>query len=793
MKKLYILMLLFSGMMHAQIVNIPDANFKAKLLEALPTNEIAKNIDGFNITIDNNSDGQIQLSEALQVAYLDVSSSNISDLTGITSFTNLNQLRCYTNPLTSLDTSGLDNLTYLDCSVTNISNLQVNGSPNLDALICHSSNLSTLDVSQLTSLTYLNCQSNHFASLNVSALVNLRILVIDSNPLTNIDLSNLSNLIELSATDCDFSALDLSGCTNLGIVTAHQNQLTSLNISGLSHLTHIECTNNQLSSLDFSGATALISVNLENNTLQELDLSHSPLLETLNLSLNLIITYVNLKNGGNSTEFNFGACPSLHYICADEGEIPAIIASNEGFGMTDIEVNSYCSFTPGGNFNSITGTVRFDADGNGCDANDSTQPLVKMKLGGPNADGAAFSNLDGNYTFYTGAGSFDWFPDIENPTWFNVTPVTGTTTFSNNNNNIAQQNFCLSANGNHPDVEIVIAPRVPARPGFDAVYKVVYKNKGNRALSGSLNFSYDDSVLDFVSSSVAPNSQATGLLSYSYTDLLPFENRSFEITLNVNGPMETPPVNIGDVLNFTATISPGEGDEVPSDNTFQYHQTVVGSFDPNSISCIEGNIAPPAQIGNYLHYMINFENTGTADAVNIVVKDTINVQQFDPSSLQILNSSHPMMVRASGAVAEFMFPNINLHSGGHGNILIKIKTKNTLVEGATVSKKANIYFDYNFPVETLPEDTLFQSLSNPDIPVDASIVVYPNPTKGKMEINCNNTIKSVEVYDIQGRILQTNLINQTQTMLDISSQSNGVYFLKIISDNGMKVQKIVKE
>ena len=42
MKKFYtILVLVFVATSSAQIVNIPDANFKAKLLEASPDNEIA--------------------------------------------------------------------------------------------------------------------------------------------------------------------------------------------------------------------------------------------------------------------------------------------------------------------------------------------------------------------------------------------------------------------------------------------------------------------------------------------------------------------------------------------------------------------------------------------------------------------------------------------------------------------------------------------------------------------------------------------------------------------------------
>ncbi|MGC4104722.1 hypothetical protein [Ferruginibacter sp.] len=57
----------------AQVVNIPDANFKQALLAANPS-------------IDLNNDGQIQVSEALLVDQIDVNNKNISDLTGIQSF-----------------------------------------------------------------------------------------------------------------------------------------------------------------------------------------------------------------------------------------------------------------------------------------------------------------------------------------------------------------------------------------------------------------------------------------------------------------------------------------------------------------------------------------------------------------------------------------------------------------------------------------------------------------------------------------------------------------------------------
>ena len=264
------------------------------------------------------------------------------------------------------------------------------------------------------------------------------------------------------------------------------------------------------------------------------------------------------------------------------------------------------------------------------------------------------------------------------------------------------------------------------------------------------------------------------------------------MTININAPTDTPPVNINDLLTFTANAV-NALDENPADNTFNYVQTITGSYDPNNIICLEGDVVSPSAIGNYLHYVINFENTGTGAAENIVVQDAINTSQFDLSSLQLLHTSHDVTARVVGETIEFIFENINLDIGGHGNILLKIKSKNNLVVGDMVSKQANIFFDYNFPVETNLANTTFQSLSVNDNIIDDSISVYPNPVKEIVNINSIDKINSVSLYDVQGRLLFVNLANGNTAELNLASNANGIYFLKIKTQSGTKTEKIIKE
>ena len=82
---------------------IPDLNFEKKL--------IALGIDS------GTTDGKVLTSNISSLTSLDVSSSSISNLTGIQDFVALTSLICYSNSqLTSLDLSKNIALTSLDCS-----------------------------------------------------------------------------------------------------------------------------------------------------------------------------------------------------------------------------------------------------------------------------------------------------------------------------------------------------------------------------------------------------------------------------------------------------------------------------------------------------------------------------------------------------------------------------------------------------------------------------------------------------------------------------------------------------
>lgn len=136
--KLLFLLLFFTTISNAQIINFPDANFKARLLQASPNNMVASVLeptDGGYVSsynkIDTNNDGEIQVSEALLIKYLRVSSVNISSVVGVNQFSNLKYFNCTTNQISNIDVSGLTKLRLLFCQNNQLNGMNLkNNNPN---------------------------------------------------------------------------------------------------------------------------------------------------------------------------------------------------------------------------------------------------------------------------------------------------------------------------------------------------------------------------------------------------------------------------------------------------------------------------------------------------------------------------------------------------------------------------------------------------------------------------------------------------------------------------------------
>lgn len=611
---------------------------------------------------------------------------------------------------------------------------------------------------------------------------------IDINNNGEIEQSEALLVYSLNVSNSNISSLQgLSYFTNLVELYCNNNQLATLDVSSNINLLFINCKNNFLTTIDTSSINDLaFGINCENN----------------------LLTSLNLKGIGSTFNYAFNALsygynPNLEYICINSDvdisnpfSLYGYIQDyNSAASLSNCVVNSYCSFAPGGTYYIIQGNTKYDQSNNGCDVSDTNYANLKINLTNGTTSGTVIANGSGNYALPVSAGTHTMNAVLENPSYFIVSPNSSSVTFPTTTSPFTQ-NFCISPNGVHNDLLVELIPLNNARPGYDSQYKIKYKNKGTQTQSGTVNFTFQDGVQDVVATNPSPTTSVLNTLTWSFSNLQPFETREISIILNVNSSVETPAVNSGDVLSFSSSII-GLADETPTDNTVEVNQIVVNSFDPNDKTCLEGTTISPTKIGDYVHYMIRFENNGTANAQNVVVKDMIDATKFEISTLQFVDSSHSCITKISnGNRVEFIFEGINLpfnDANNDGYIVFKIKSKNTLVVGDQITNNANIYFDYNAPIATNTATSTYQALNNFDFDFGNYFTLSPVPAKDILNIASKQqvAIKSISVYNMLGQLVQT-FINPSNT-IDVSTLKSGSYILKMTTENGVLSSKFLKE
>lgn len=92
--------------------------------------------------------------------------------------------------------------------------------------------------------------------------------------------------------------------------------------------------------------------------------------------------------------------------------------------------------------------------------------------------------------------------------------------------------------------------------------------------------------------------------------------------------------------------------------------------------------------------------------------------------------------------------------------------------------------------------TVNELLGLDDNPLSNDLVLFPNPTGGQLTLlnNGSEILNSITITDVNGRIIQTiNLTNAgTQTNFSIEPLAQGMYFVRIDSENSSSIKQIVK-
>lgn len=445
----------------------------------------------------------------------------------------------------------------------------------------------------------------------------------------------------------------------------------------------------------------------------------------------------------------------------------------------------------------VNGYTRLDMQNNGCTDADPGFPYLKYKLVNGTNQSSYYSSSNGYHGVMLKNGTSVITPILDNPTWFSVSPSSISLNMPSATN-YANQNFCVTAVGSHHDLSVVIEPINRATPGFDAYYKVLVRNNGNQTATGTVRFTYDAATAEYIQSTPLAASAGFGSVTWNVEGLLPLSEVKYIVKLNLNTPTDTPPLNANDVLKFSAVANIAQ-DEVATNDEATLEQTVVNSFDPNDKICLGGDYVRPEHVGDYMYYRIRFENLGTASAQNIKVTDMIDTTKFDIASLSPVDGSHPFTTRViQGNQVEFMFNNIQLgfaDENNDGYLVFKIRSLNSLTEGAVLENTASIYFDYNFPVVTNTSVVTVQRSLHTISFETIKLALYPVPAGDMVFISIPKqvNVQSVTVYNLLGQSVLENVRPGRQGDVNVTTLASGSYLMRVRTELGDGVMRFVKK
>jgi hypothetical protein len=81
-----------------------------------------------------------------------------------------------------------------------------------------------------------------------------------------------------------------------------------------------------------------------------------------------------------------------------------------------------------------------------------------------------------------------------------------------------------------------------------------------------------------------------------------------------------------------------------------------------------------------------------------------------------------------------------------------------------------------------------------DVKTSSGTKIYPNPTAGLFTVELNSSeLKTIQVIDFTGRVILTQSSNDEKMDININGLANGIYYVKIQTEAGVELVKIIKQ
>ncbi len=385
------------------------------------------------------------------------------------------------------------------------------------------------------------------------------------------------------------------------------------------------------------------------------------------------------------------------------------------------------------------------------------------------------------------------------PSVINLVPIAGIYGYANNNFGINDtavvNNLCSD-----------LVPVTNVSPLGPIWYRLYVNNTGTTTMSGTATMYYDSR---FIYNSSSPSGVHDGVghtVTFTFSGLLPHSSTSYFIRFNNPTSLVA-----GDAVFNVSLVEAAAGvtEAEYACNMDTLHQIVEASWDPNDKHVSPVGVGSSGFIADNttLNYTINFQNTGTGPAVNIILIDTISTN-LDLETFELKASSHDVRTQINGRELKFYFDDIMLPAetvdaeGSKGYVSYSIQTVPFLAEGTTINNTADIYFDLNVPVRTNTTlNTITYKLAIEDIASDIHFNAYPNPFNASINFSMDglkNGRAQILIFDELGnQVVERTFDAQstfTKVQIETSHLSNAVYFYQLIQDNKVMSQgKLIRQ
>jgi len=465
-----------------------------------------------------------------------------------------------------------------------------------------------------------------------------------------------------------------------------------------------------------------------------------------------------------------------------------------------VSSGSNCGYNFGIQNNTVTicGTVYFDAnDDHTQDNNESGIPNARVVFtDSGHVVYTGYTNQYGQYcavlpvgTYVITASSSTYPNGVVTPGSITVNATTPGGSYDNNA-------FGIYVAATGCDLSVTVTPNTTVTPGYPAWYEVGVCNVGSNVTSGVVNLFYDPG-LKYNYSSPAATSQnpTTYTASWNVNSLNPGSCQYFYVSFTADSTLVA-----GQFIFTLASVTTDSCiDANQANNVDTLHQNVTASWDPNNKQVSPAGLGPEGLVADnqWLTYTINFQNTGTAPAVNIVIQDTLS-QFLDITTFKMLGASLPYTMQFAGNEAIWKFNAVSLpdsstdQQGSHGFVSFQILPLQGLPSKTAITNQADIFFDYNAGQATNKTlNTIDYTLSVNQIAADnVTITLQPNPFNQFTTIKIDGTEGPYElnVYDMLGRVVKNQPASGNIINIDRGNLASGMYMYEILH-NGSLVGK----